>query len=117
MTKSIRPITPDEVAKKKVDVVPEQAIEAFNNMIAQTWDGVRAEFTVVEVREMMINLLGRARGLPDSENMRKQLKDEILDKGYLNVEPLFRESGWNVVCDVPGYNESYPSKFIFKVKS
>ena len=32
------------------------------------------------------------------------------------IEPLYREKGWNVEYDKPGYNEFYKARFIFKKK-
>jgi hypothetical protein len=39
---------------------------------------------------------------------------EIFDMYYLDVEEIFRDAGWIVTYDKPGYNETYPATFEFK---
>lgn len=43
-------------------------------------------------------------------------RETIFRRGYLNVEEAYREQGWSVVYDKPGYNETYDASFEFKVK-
>jgi len=40
-------------------------------------------------------------------------RDEVFDKGWLNIEPMYRAAGWKVVYDKPAYNESYEPTFTF----
>jgi len=42
---------------------------------------------------------------------------EIFDKGWLNVEEVYRAAGWAVEYDKPGFNESYSATFTFKCLS
>lgn len=39
---------------------------------------------------------------------------EVFIMRLLDVEQAYREYGWNVKYDKPGFNESYESFFIFK---
>jgi hypothetical protein len=43
-------------------------------------------------------------------------RNTIFNEGYLDVEPLFEQYGWEVTYDKPAYNESYKAFFIFKKK-
>ena len=50
----------------------------------------------------------------DSEDVGRLTKAKIFSEGYLNVEEVYREQGWVVSYDKPGYNESYDANFKFK---
>ena len=40
----MKPISPEEVVKKKKDSLPEEVIDATNELIAENWDGVSSKF-------------------------------------------------------------------------
>ena len=100
---ALKPITPKDVAKQKLDVFPDAVIEAFNEVIAAHYSNGSATITQKEVVERMV-----AKGLK---------KDNIFDKGWLDVEDVYRKAGWTVKYDKPGYNESYEPIFIFKKRT
>lgn len=53
-------------------------------------------------------------GDPDSGML---TKDEIFDNHWLDIEDIYREQGWKVKYDKPGYNEeSFKPYFEFSVK-
>lgn len=97
------PITPAEVVKKKREAIPEQVFEAFNGLIARHWDGYEAGFTQDEAVKRITELSAL------SEN-------QIYEQHYLDVEEAYREAGWDVKYDKPGFNESGPATFVFKKK-
>jgi hypothetical protein len=39
---------------------------------------------------------------------------EIYDAGWLNVEEAYRDAGWKVTYDKPGYNETGEARFTFE---
>lgn len=43
-------------------------------------------------------------------------RDELFDKGWMDIEPIYRKSGWRVEYDKPAYNETYPATFTFSKK-
>jgi len=45
---------------------------------------------------------------------RRMARDEIFDRGWLDVEDLYRISGWRVEYHKPGYNETYEPTFEFQ---
>lgn len=92
----IKPIKPEDVTV----VVPDGVIEAFNHLIQQHWNGKQAHFRLQEAIEQAA--------------LETELTpNELIDKGYMDVEPLYIDAGWNVVFDQPGYNETYPATFTF----
>lgn len=94
-----KPITPDEVERGKY--IPPVVIEAFNELIAE--GGGR-----VLQKDVVARILAKAGGAITSE--------EIFKKGWLDVEGMYREAGWNVVYDKPAYCETYDANFTFTRK-
>jgi len=43
-------------------------------------------------------------------------KNDIFEKNFLDFESVFRNVGWSVEYDKPGYCESYDAFFTFKKK-
>lgn len=39
----------------------------------------------------------------------------IFENNWLDIEPVYRKVGWIVEYDSPGYCESYPATFTFKL--
>ena len=99
----VKPITPKEVTEKKLASIPDEVIEAFNELIVQNWDGHRASILQDEVCKLAAKKL-------------KCTTDIIYDNSWLDVENIFRKSGWKVAYDKPGYNESYAASFSFTKK-
>lgn len=97
----IKPITPAEAERGTSK--PDFVIKAFNDMIAANMRNGQARFTQYEVMDKICANAGFSMSTSD-----------IINSGWLDVEPLFREAGWSVVYDKPGYCESYKAYFIFK---
>lgn len=98
-----KPIRPDEVVNLKKTTIPDEVIDAFNELIARNFDGNSSTFRLSTVIELIVS-----KGL---------ISKEIHSNHWLDVEPVYREEGWLVEYDGPGYNESYPATFTFKVKT
>lgn len=100
MEEKVRLIRPEEVVLEKKKSLPDKVLAAFNQLIAEKWNGYSATIKQEDVVALMI---------------KKGLKQkQILDKGWLDVEDVYREAGWIVEYDKPGYNESYLATFTFK---
>ncbi len=96
----VHPIKPGEVTKEKERTLPDAVLETFNELIAQNWNGYSATVKQDEV----VNAL-------EKKGLNRQ---EIYSKGWLDVENIYRASGWSVDYDKPGYNETFPATFKFK---
>ena len=100
---SVKPITPEEATSAKADSLPESVLLAFNELIAKNFDGRMSEFTQKEAEALLVK-----KGIKRSD---------IYEQGYMDVEDIYREAGWRVTYDKPGYNESYDAKFTFERKT
>ena len=101
----MKPITPQEVADRKVKSIPPEVIEVFNDLIAENFSGNSATVTVTQAVTRIKKRMGR-----------RTNDEQIVERGWLDIEPIFRETGWDVVYDQPGYNESYEANYTFTVK-
>jgi hypothetical protein len=97
----VQPITPGEVVLLKGKQIPTGVIRAFNEMIAMRWNGHSATIQQPEIVSAIQAMLNCER-------------DKIFDNGWLEVEEIYREAGWEVEYDKPGYNEYYDAYFVFK---
>lgn len=93
-----KPITPAEV---EVNITkPDEVIEVFNELICKYWDGHQAHFRQDEAVKLISKRINKSQSF-------------LFENYYLDIEPLYRNAGWLVVYDKPGYNETYPETFTF----
>lgn len=100
---SVKPISPNDVEGKKLEGIPDQVIEAFNELIAKNWRSTEAVIKQRDVVKLILEKLNIESG-------------QIYDNGWLDVEPVYRKAGWNVEYDKPAYCESYEPTFTFRKK-
>lgn len=93
-----RPIKPEEVTGERLKNFPNEAIEAFNELIARGGGNY-----VVIGQEEVIALMVK-KGLD---------RNAIFQNHWLDVEDMYRKAGWKVEYDKPGFNESYEATFTF----
>ncbi|MCV9964272.1 hypothetical protein OIU34_20510 [Pararhizobium sp. BT-229] len=96
-----QPIRPEDVAEAKIGHIPGAVIEAFNKLIALNFS--RGSATVRQ-NDVIVEITGTT----------EFSRAEIFDKGYLNVEEIFRRAGWKVSYTKPDYTESFPAYFEFR---
>lgn len=101
----MKPISPDEVVNLKCNQIPDFVIEAFNKCIAENYLSNRSEFEQNRVIKEILNLT------PSDMYVDR---DMIFKNKWLDVEDIYRDAGWTVRYDKPGYNESYEASFIFR---
>jgi hypothetical protein len=95
------PIRPEQVGGLKGKYIPAFVFEVFNDEIARHLSNglakVKQETVVARLVELQLN------------------RQEIFDKGYLNIEEAYQAVGWTVSYDKPGYNESGEAMFTFRL--
>ncbi len=102
MDKKIAPIRPRDIARQKQESFPNEVIEAFNQLIGESFNNGYATIRQDDAVALMVK-----KGL---------VSKEIYRRGWLNVEDIYRKAGWEVEYDKPAYNESYPATFTFRLK-
>lgn len=96
-----KPITPEQI-KPSVSI-PNQVVETFNLLISANYRNGAARVLQKEIVNQLV-AIGFSR-------------NRIFDEKLLDVEETYREAGWEVEYDKPGYNESYEPYFVFRKKS
>lgn len=91
----VKPITPDEV----VHEIPDVIISVVNKLISEKWDGYKAHILQEEILERL--------EIP---------RDKVFEKHWLDFESIYRDAGWSVIYDKPGWDENYKAFFEFKKK-
>ena len=84
----VRPITPNEAQRE----LPNDVIERVNNLIRMNWNGSSAKVTIKSIKSSCNYREGDWRG----------------------ICKLFKEYGWDVESDFPGYCESYDAFLLFR---
>jgi hypothetical protein len=98
-----KPITPQEVILLKTSTIPDAIFEAFNELIAENFNGHTSSFTEKKVVARIVQ-----KGISSKT---------AYDNNWLDVETLYQKAGWKVEYDKPGYNESYEAYFSFSRKT
>jgi hypothetical protein len=94
------PISPDDVAAAKLATIPDEVIAVFNRLIAEKiGSGGRATVTLKAAKEALA-----AAGVD---------VQEAFDRGWFDIEPIYRAAGWGAMFDKPGFNESYDAFYVF----
>ena len=96
-----RPIRPEEVV---CTGIPDNVIEAFNELIQEN---IRGKQAVILQEEIIYRILSKYLDEPTIT------RETIYENDWLDVEDLFRDAGWQVVYDKPSLYDSYPATFTF----
>ncbi len=86
------PIRPSEVAAAKAATLPKEVIDIFNQLITEYWDGNRAKILQKHVVAAIIEKMSCNR-------------QDVFDRGWLNVESVYRLYGWKVYYVKSDYDD------------
>lgn len=100
--RKVKPLKPEEVFDRKLEDIPDAVLEAFNELIARG-SGGHQNYSVVRQTEVVELIVSK--GID---------RKEIFEKGWLDIEEIYRRYGWSVMYDKPGYNETYEPTFTFR---
>lgn len=99
---TVQALSPDEILEKRKEAIPDIVFEIFNDLIAKKFNGscayIGQNSVITRLKEA-----GYSRSV-------------IFEKHLLDVEDIYREKGWKVSYDKPGYCESYEATFKFSKK-
>jgi ABC-type transport system substrate-binding protein len=110
----VKPISPKDVVQAKHDSLPDEVMRAFNTLIAERWDGHSSYIKQGEVVKLIVESLEKNPTYQDLNP--EKIRKLIFEKGWLDVEGVFRKVGWKVEFDRPGYNETYEAHYTFTGK-
>lgn len=106
---AIKPITPQEAANNKVNTIPDEILQATNELITQNY---RNGTSIVKQDDIVRRALQI-----NKEKGGDMTRNEIFDNGYLDIEEVYGKD-WQVSYDKPAYCEDYyPAMFKFKKRA
>jgi len=109
MNDKIKPIKPNEVLVRKLEVIPKEMIQAVNELIALKWNGSSSTVRQDELFEKYFELSGQ-------ENTRSN-RDAIFDNNYLEFKQIYEDNGWEVEYSKPDYREeAFEPFYTFRIK-
>lgn len=102
----------DRLYKEKCEI-PGFIYEAVNQLLLNNWDGDKAVFKQSEIIKTIksVSIPEEYQNIPYEE-----FHNMIFHYRWLDIEESYREKGWDVKYDKPGYNEDYAPFFTFKKK-
>lgn len=105
---SVAPISREEALKireKNRNNIPDLVFKIVNDLLLTK---PRKNNRIIITQDEILNqLLG-------DEDCGRFNRQAMLDKGWLDFEDIYREVGWKVTYDKPGFNEDYKPYFIFE---
>jgi hypothetical protein len=101
----VEPIKPRELTSlpNQVRLLPNEVIEAFNELIVEKWDGSSSVILQIEAISKILRKF-KFQGLT---------RQQIFRRRYLEIEGIFRKVGWKVTYSRPSHSQD-PFEPFFK---
>jgi len=103
-----KPISTEAILLIKKELIPGFVFDVVNNLIAKNWNGARS---VIKQKYIVADIIKYC-----EDNSITLSESGVYENKYLNFEELYRQQGWKVEYDKPGYNETYDASFTFSVR-
>jgi hypothetical protein len=107
----MKPITPKEAKASKHSSIPDEIIQATNELIVEHLE-LDGSATVLQ-KDITSRALSKFKKANSESKITSQM---MFDKKWMDIEPVFRAAGWRVTYDKPGFNEEYEASFCFERK-
>lgn len=105
---SVMPISREEALKRRKENrngIPDLVFEIVNELLLTK--PRKNNRIIITQDEILDKLTG-------DEDCGRFSRQAVFDNGWLDFEDIYREVGWKVTYDKPGYNENYKPYFIFE---
>lgn len=96
-----RPITPDEAKEGHAQGIPPEVFDIFNDLLRKY---ASARKTIIIKQDEVVNLIVKKMNVQ---------RNEVFDKGWLEIEASYINYGWDVQYEKPAYNEEGYAYFEF----
>jgi len=97
-------ISPEDIDTNMEDIIPKYVTDAVNTLIKKNY---RGSSFIIKQKEIIAEI-----------QKKKQVTPEYLfENKYLDFEDIYRNKGWKVDYDKPGYSENYDAFFKFTPKN
>jgi hypothetical protein len=106
----VKPITPADIAPEKARRLPPAVIEAWNELIAENWDGVSSSSFK---RDDAIYRIMDKMSLDSRDYIDRQ---KVTDMRWLDVETIYESRGWVVELNNHDAVGEIPLTYTFTAK-
>jgi hypothetical protein len=107
----MKAFSPAEAKGNKINVVPKELLQAVNELLSERYvDYGEIHIKLKDVKARCKKILGVDEMFSGINPM------DSWPEGVWDFEPIYRQAGWKVSYDNPGYNESYDGFYIFNQK-
>lgn len=106
--KTVKPIKPEDVGTEKLNAIPPEVFEVFNEIIVKNFYNGESTVTQHIAVQKIVELYNERNPYNTIDSV------HIHENGWLNIEEAYIAQGWKVHYDKPGYNENYPAYFEFR---
>jgi len=110
----MKAITPAEVLKEKRGFIPPAVFEVFNRLIVKHFRDGQARICQEEIVKEILATMNASEKRVKAANKLKS--EEIFDRGWLDVEMVYRDAGWKVDYYKPSWDEGGYAHFTFTPK-
>lgn len=97
----MNPISPND-DRLSTNRIPDTIIDVFNQLIIEKWNGKQAFIT----QDTVVHRIMKVEPCFD--------RQDIFDKGWMDVEPIFKEVGWKVEYNKQCIGDNFKSHYIFR---
>lgn len=98
-------LSPQEAILRFKNEVPETVLEAWNSLIVSNLKVQGGKSTASFSLDDLATKITLAMDVS---------REVAKDKGWFDLEDIFRDKGWKVEFDSPGYNENYSANYTFR---
>jgi hypothetical protein len=112
MNAIVKPFSPADARGHKIANIPPVIIECVNELLALEISG--QGYASITQDELVERILSKGATVEIRGVTHTITDDMIYQNNWLDFEPLYRQEGWTVTYDKPGYNETHGASWLFK---
>lgn len=110
----VKPFSPAEAASAKKGAVPQELIQAINQLLAER---IKSNGRSITIKAHEIVSLAESLMSNDGDYTSRTIpKISWYDKGFMDFEPIYEAEGWKISYTRPDYTESFDSYYEFTPK-
>lgn len=102
----MKPIKPDEILDNRENIIHPNIFVVINDMLKKKYTHYN---TSVDIKQNDI-IKAFLEITPDFK------RQQIFDEHHLDFEEVYRQYGWSVKFDQPGWDENYDTRYTFTKK-
>jgi hypothetical protein len=107
-----KPFSPEDAKAAKVHILPKPLLQAINELLAEKYrDKGPIHIKLKDLKARCRRILGVDEMFSGADPV------DAWPNSVWDFEPVYRQHGWKVSYDSPGYNESYDGYYIFEKKN